>query len=67
MAEPLDPEAAATLLRQAESELRVAQSAQEVRTIWRKYYLTLGHRKLGRLLIGRTADQILGSSARERE
>lgn len=67
MAEPLDPEAVAALLRQAEAELRDARTADDVRTIWRKYYLTVGHRKLGRLLIGRRADQILASGARERE
>lgn len=44
-------------LRAAEKELKGAQTADDVRTIWRKHYLTVGHRKLGRLLLGRTAEQ----------
>ncbi len=52
-------------LHAAEKELKAAQTAEEIRTVWRKYYLTVGHRKLGRLLIGRTADQILAGREKE--
>jgi len=52
-------------LHAAEKELKAAASADEVRTVWRKYYLTIGHRKLGRLLIGRTADQILAGREKD--
>jgi len=52
-------------LHAAEKELKAATSADDVRTVWRKYYLTVGHRKLGRLLIGRTADQILAGREKE--
>ncbi|MDP2950305.1 MAG: hypothetical protein Q8P22_12310 [Chloroflexota bacterium] len=47
------------LLRQAEEELDGAKTADEIRQIWRKYYLQVGHRNLGRLLIGRAADEII--------
>jgi hypothetical protein len=52
-------------LHAAEKELKAAQSADDVRAVWRKYYLTIGHRKLGRLLIGRTADQILAGREKD--
>ena len=47
------------LLRQAEKELDGAKTADEIRQIWRKHYLQVGHRNLGRLLIGRAADEII--------
>ena len=47
------------LLRQAEKELDGAKTADEIRQVWRKYYLQVGHRNLGRLLIGRAADEII--------
>ena len=45
-------------LREAERELREAQTADDVRRIWRKHFDTLGHRSLGRLLTGRSAHEI---------
>jgi hypothetical protein len=36
-----------------------AKTAEEIRQIWRKYYLKVGHRNLGRILIGRSADEII--------
>jgi hypothetical protein len=56
MAETLSPEQQAALLKEAEQELRRAQTADDVRAVWRKYYLQVGHRKLGRLLVGRGAE-----------
>jgi hypothetical protein len=47
------------LLRQAEQELDGAKTADQIRQIWRKYYLQVGHRNLGRILIGRSADEII--------
>jgi hypothetical protein len=47
----------AEALHAAEKELKAAQSADDIRAVWRKHYLTVGHRKLGRLLLGRTAEQ----------
>jgi len=47
------------LLKQAEKELDGAKTADQIRQTWRKYYLQLGHRNLGRLLTGRSADEIV--------
>lgn len=61
--DPIEQEKA---LKEAEAELNKAESAEDVRRVWRKHYLTIGHRKLGRLLIGRTAAEIIArSEARE--
>lgn len=55
-------------LREAERDLREAQTADDVRRAWRKYFGTLGHRALGRLLVGRSADELLARrGARERD
>jgi hypothetical protein len=60
-----DPEEQAEALHAAEKELKDAKTADDVRTVWRKHYLAVGHRKLGRLLIGRTADQILAGRQKD--
>ncbi len=60
-----DAEEQVEALHAAEKELKAASSADDVRTIWKKYYLTVGHRKLGRLLIGRTAEQILAGRQKD--
>jgi hypothetical protein len=59
MATLKSPEETEALLRQAEEELDAAQSADDIRRVWRKYYLQVGHRNLGRLLIGRPAEEII--------
>jgi len=53
------PEEAEALLRDAEKDLDAAKTADEIRQAWRKYYLKVGHRNLGRLLMGRSADEII--------
>jgi hypothetical protein len=45
-------------LREAERELREAQTADDVRRIWRKHFEKLGHRSLGRLLTGLSAAEL---------
>jgi hypothetical protein len=51
--------------RSAAKELEQAQTADDVRKTWKKYYLTLGHRSLGRLLLGRpVADLVARREAR---
>jgi len=45
--------------RSAAKELEQAQSADDVRKIWKKYYLALGYRSLGRLLLGRSATDLI--------
>ncbi|MDH5201561.1 MAG: hypothetical protein OEW93_11780 [Candidatus Bathyarchaeota archaeon] len=53
----------AETLRAAEKELTEAASADDVRRIWRKHFGKLGHRALGRLLVGRSADELLARRA----
>ncbi len=50
-------------LRNAERELRDAKTAEDVRQSWRKHFSVLGHRTLGRLLLGRTAAELLSRRA----
>lgn len=45
-------------IREAEKALRNALSADDVRNAWKKYMGTLGHRTLGRLLLGRSAAEL---------
>ena len=52
-------------LHAAEKELKEARTVDDVRAIWSKYYLTVGHRKLGRLLLGKTAEQILAGRQKD--
>ena len=40
-------------------ELRELESVDDVRQWWSKYYTTLGHRRLGRLLLGQPVDRLL--------
>jgi hypothetical protein len=56
------------LLKKAEQELDGAKTADDIRKIWRKYYLQVGHRSLGRLLLGRSAEEIVARRrSREQE
>ncbi len=45
-------------IREAEKALRAATTAGDIRNIWKKYTGTLGHRTLGRLLLGRSAAEL---------
>jgi hypothetical protein len=53
-------------IKTAEKDLRQAQTADDVRGVWRKNTGLLGHRTLGRLLLGQSADRLLDRRA-ERE
>ena len=59
-AEDIEP-----ILKQAAAELSTLQTVAELRAWWQKYYLLLGHRRLGRLLIGRPVDSLVGGRERE--
>lgn len=48
-----------TALRAAEQDLKQAQTAEDVRRAWSKHFAVLGHRTLGRLLLGRPASELL--------
>lgn len=52
-------------IREAEKALRTAQSADDIRNTWKRYMGTLGHRTLGRLLLGRAAAELLAKQARD--
>ncbi len=43
----------------AAQELEDLESVDDVRRWWSKYYTTLGHRRLGRLLLGQPVDRLL--------
>lgn len=53
------PEEERAYLERVNAQLDKARSKEEVVTIWREHYLRIGHRKLGRLLIGRSIAEIL--------
>lgn len=46
-------------LREAEKSIGNAQTANDIRNAWRKYNSVLGHRTLGRLLLGKQAAELL--------
>lgn len=46
-------------LREAEKALAAAHTADDIRNAWKKYNSVLGHRTLGRLLMGRRAAELL--------
>ena len=46
-------------LREAQKALHSAQTADDIRNTWKRYNSALGHRTLGRLLLGRTAAELL--------
>ena len=52
-----------TSVRGAEKALREAQSAEDVRATWKAHIGVLGHRTLGRLLLGQDGNRILDRRA----
>ncbi len=52
-------------MREAEKALREARTADEVRNGWRKHLGGRGHRTLGRLLLGRTAAELVARRDRD--
>lgn len=46
-------------IRDAETALRRASTADDIRNAWKQYIGALGHRTLGRLLLGRSAAEII--------
>jgi hypothetical protein len=61
------PDEYESALRETERELADAATADDVRRIWRKHFGVLGHRALGRLLLGRPADELLARRASRSE
>ena len=55
-------------IREAEKALAACRSADDVRNAWRRYSGALGHRMLARLLMGRTAGELIAKrEASEKE
>jgi hypothetical protein len=46
-------------IREAEKALKDAQTAGDVRNAWKRHLPALGHRTLGRLLMGQSASALL--------
>jgi hypothetical protein len=46
-------------IREADKALRAATTADDIRNVWKKHMGVLGHRTLGRLLLGRTAAELI--------
>jgi hypothetical protein len=53
------PEEERAYLEGVKAQLDQARTKEEVVAVWRQHYLRIGHRKLGRLLLGRPLDEIL--------
>lgn len=53
------PEEERTYLTNVKAELDRAETKADVIEVWKRHYLTVGHRKLGRLLLGRSLDEVL--------
>ena len=56
-----------SVLCEAARELAEASTAEDLRRAWRKHFGALGHRVLGRLLVGRSADELLARRAERGE
>jgi hypothetical protein len=52
-------------LKEAERALRDARSADDVRNTWKRHYAVLGHRALGRLLLGQPAASLIARREKE--
>ncbi len=53
------PEEERAYLTNVKADLDNAQTKADVIEVWMRHYLTVGHRKLGRLLLGRPLDEVL--------
>lgn len=48
-------------LTKVKAELDASETKADVLRIWQAHYLKIGHRKLGRLLLGRSVEEIVRS------
>ncbi len=53
-------------LAKVKSELDACQTREDVVQVWRAHYLKIGHRKLGRLLLGRGVEDVTRGRRGER-
>lgn len=49
----------ALAVREVEKALHAARTADDIRNVWKQHIGALGHRTLGRLLLGRSAAELL--------
>jgi hypothetical protein len=61
-----DPREEMEYLKQVKTELDAATTKDQVVEIWKRHYLKVGHRKLGRLLVGRELDSVVAGRGRKR-
>ncbi|MQG77217.1 MAG: hypothetical protein FI703_07830 [SAR202 cluster bacterium] len=54
-----NPEELETQLQTAADELKDLESANDVKKWWSKHYYGLGHKRLGRLLLGQSVERLL--------
>lgn len=54
-----NPEELETQLQTAADELQNLESATDVKKWWSKHYYGLGHKRLGRLLLGQSVERLL--------
>ena len=62
-----DPEEERTYLKQVKAELDGCKTKDEVAELWKRHYLKVGHKKLGRLLVGRTVDSAMSRRGKSGE
>lgn len=48
-------------VKKAEAGLAACKTAADICNVWKAHYLTLGHRVLGKLLLGRSGDDIIAA------
>lgn len=63
----LTPEERVELATAAHEALGKANTSRQTAEVWSQFYLRLGHRVLGRLMLGQTVDQALRRKASKAE
>jgi hypothetical protein len=53
---PMNIDEKVSLARRAAAAFAKAKTAEDLRTAWNEHYLKLGHRVLGRLLLGKSVE-----------
>ncbi len=54
-------------LEEVKKELDACDSERDVVELWKRHYLKIGHRKLGRLLLGKSPEQAMRRSGGVKE
>lgn len=53
------PDEERAYLMKVKEELDACRTKEDVVRVWQAHYLRIGHRKLGRLLLGRSVDDLV--------